>query len=94
VTITRAIHSLTEFKLHTPGIVERLRETGAPLVITINGKPELVLQYAASYQQLLDIAEKAKVVEGVLKGIEDMKAGRTQPLEAALADIRRDLNLP
>jgi PHD/YefM family antitoxin component YafN of YafNO toxin-antitoxin module len=94
MNINRDIHSLTEFKLHTPEFVQQLKETGEPLVLTINGKAELVVQDAASYQKLLDIAEEAKVLEGIRRGLEDMKAGRTQPLEAALADIRRDLQLP
>ena len=39
-------------------------------------------------------AEEARVLEGISQGLEDMRAGRTQPLEEAFADIRRDLNLP
>jgi putative addiction module CopG family antidote len=38
--------------------------------------------------------EEACVVEGIRKGLEDVRAGRTQPLAEAFADIRRDLNLP
>ena len=71
-----------------------LKQTGEPLLLTINGKAELVVQDAASYQKLLDIAEQAKVLEGVRRSLEDMNAGRTQQLDAALADIRRDLQLP
>jgi putative addiction module CopG family antidote len=39
-------------------------------------------------------AEEARVLEGIRRGLEDMRAGRTQPLAEAFADIRRDLNLP
>jgi putative addiction module CopG family antidote len=39
-------------------------------------------------------AEEARVLEGIRRGLEDMRAGRTQPLKEAFADIRRDLNLP
>jgi putative addiction module CopG family antidote len=39
-------------------------------------------------------AEEARALEGISQGLEDMRAGRTQPLEEAFADIRRDLNLP
>jgi putative addiction module CopG family antidote len=39
-------------------------------------------------------AEEAHALEGISQGLEDMRAGRTQPLEEAFADIRRDLNLP
>ena len=39
-------------------------------------------------------AEEARVLEGIRQGLEDMRAGRTQPLVQAFADIRRDLGLP
>jgi antitoxin ParD1/3/4 len=39
-------------------------------------------------------AEEARVLEGIRQGLDDMRAGRTQPLAEAFADIRRDLNLP
>ena len=39
-------------------------------------------------------AEDARVLEGITQGLEDVRAGRTQPLAEAFADIRRDLNLP
>ena len=38
-------------------------------------------------------AEEARVLEGIRQGLEDVRAGRTQPLAEAFADIRRDLNL-
>jgi PHD/YefM family antitoxin component YafN of YafNO toxin-antitoxin module len=94
MNLNRDIHSLTEFKLHTPDFVQQLKETGEPLVLTINGKAELVVQDAASYQQLLDFAEEARVLDGIRRGLEDVRAGRTQPVAEAFADIRRELNLP
>jgi putative addiction module CopG family antidote len=38
--------------------------------------------------------EEARVLEGIRQGLEDVRAGRSQPLAEAFADIRRDLNLP
>ena len=38
--------------------------------------------------------EESRVLEGIRQDLEDMRAGRTQPLAEAFADIRRDLNLP
>ena len=42
------IRSLSEFKRNTVHLLERLRKTGHPLVLTINGKAELVVQDAAA----------------------------------------------
>jgi prevent-host-death family protein len=93
MNLTRDIHSLTEFKLKTSDFVQQLKETGEPIVLTINGKAELVVQDAASYQKLLDLAEEAEVLEGIRRGLEDVAAGRTQPIEEAFEEIRRDLRL-
>ena len=79
--ISRDIHSLTDFKKNTSEFVAQLKETGEPVVLTINGKAELVVQDAVAYQKLRQIAEEARVLEGIRQGIEDMKAGRTMSLD-------------
>ncbi len=94
MNLSRDIHSLTDFKKNTPAFLQQLKETGEPVVLTINGKAELVVQDAASYQKLLDVAEEAQVVEGIRRGLEDVKAGRTIPLDEAFVEIRRKLKLP
>jgi len=87
--ISRDIHSLTDFKKNTPEFLRQLKDTGEPVVLTINGKAELVVQDAASYQKLLDLAEEARVVEGIRQGLEDMKAGRTIGLDDFKAHARK-----
>lgn len=94
MNLSRDIHSLTDFKKNTPDFLKQLKDTGEPVVLTINGKAELVVQDAASYQRLLELAEGAKVLEGIRRGLEDVAAGRTEPIADAFAEIRRDLNLP
>jgi hypothetical protein len=66
-----------------------LKDTGEPLVLTINGKAELVVQDAGSYQKLLDLAEEARVMEGIRQGVENMKAGRTISLDDFKEHARR-----
>jgi PHD/YefM family antitoxin component YafN of YafNO toxin-antitoxin module len=61
--------------------VDKIKETGDSLVLTINGKAELVVQDAAAYQRLRQFAEEARVLEGIRQGIEDMNAGRTISLD-------------
>jgi len=39
-------------------------------------------------------AEEARVLDRVRQGLEDVRAGRTQPFREAIAEIRRDLDLP
>ena len=93
MNLSRDIHSLTEFKLKTPDFVQQLKDTGEPIVLTINGKAELVVQNAASYQKLLDLTERAAVIEGIRQGLADMKAGRGRDADEVFADIRRELSI-
>ena len=39
-------------------------------------------------------AEEARVLEGIHRGLEDMRAGRGRPAEEVVEDIRRAFNLP
>ena len=50
------ITSLSNFQRNTRELVQRLRDTGRPLVLTVNGRASLVVQDAAAYQHLLDLA--------------------------------------
>ena len=43
------IRSLSDFKRNTTDLLDRLRTTGHPLVLTINGKAELVVQDAEAH---------------------------------------------
>lgn len=79
--IVRDIHSLSSFKRNTSEFIQLMRETGQPVVLTVNGKAELVVQYAESYQKLLELLEQLETIAGISKGLEDVDAGRTRPVE-------------
>jgi PHD/YefM family antitoxin component YafN of YafNO toxin-antitoxin module len=87
VRLTRDIDSLSNFKRETTKFVEQLKSTGQPVVLTINGKAELVVQDAASYQRLLDIADKVESLETLRKSLEDADAGRTRPMREAVNSL-------
>lgn len=83
------IRSLTEFKRNTSELMDHIRETGNPLVLTVNGRAEIVVQDARAYQELLNSVERARDIQGISRGIEDLQAGRVKPLNEAFAEIRR-----
>lgn len=91
--LSRDIHPLTDFKRNTSEFLAQLKRTGEPVVLTINGKAELVVQDAASYQKLLDVADRAAVVEAVRQSLEEMKAGLGRSADEVFADIRRDFSI-
>src|SRR6266849_178905 len=63
IDLSQDIHSLSDFKRKTTEFLARMKKSGHPVVLTINGKAELVVQDAASYQRLLALAERAEMME-------------------------------
>jgi len=51
------VWSLTDFHRNAKVHLKRLKRTGRPELLTINGKAEVVVQSASSYQRLLDLLE-------------------------------------
>jgi prevent-host-death family protein len=54
------IWSLTDFSRNTKLHLRRLKRTGRPELLTVNGKAEVVVQSAAAYQRLIELVEKLK----------------------------------
>lgn len=48
------IVSMTEFKRNTNSLVRKMKSDGRPVALTVNGRAEVVVQDAGSYQALLD----------------------------------------
>ena len=89
--INRDINSLSNFKRNTPEFLAQLKETGHPVVLTINGKAELIVQDTTSYQKLIRLAEKAERMELLRVSVEEMKASKGIPAETVLDEMRRIL---
>lgn len=90
--LTKGIDSLTNFKRGTPAYLARLRKSGQPVVLTVNGKAQVVVQDAAAYQKLVAAAartEREELVAAVREGLEDVKAGRTMPARSALKALAK-----
>ena len=85
------IRSLSDFKRKTSELLDRLKKTGHPLVLTINGRAEIVVQDAEAYQALLD---RVETIEALQRGFTDVKAGRTKPARAVFERLRRKHAIP
>jgi prevent-host-death family protein len=92
--IKKDIQAMTTFRRNPGEFMKRLKKTKRPLILTINGKAEAVVQDAEAYQQLLDIAAQADAVEGIRQGLEDIKKGRVRPAREALESFRRTHEIP
>jgi PHD/YefM family antitoxin component YafN of YafNO toxin-antitoxin module len=82
------IRSLTEFQRNTRDAIKRLKKTGRPEVLTVNGHAELVVQDARSYQKLLERAREADAREELDRSIDSLRAGRVQDLDEVLDELK------
>ena len=89
IDITQDIQPLTTFRNNSVEFIKQLKETKRPIILTVNGKPEAVVQSAAEYQRFVDIAASADVDEGIRQGLEDMREGRTRPADEVFEEMRR-----
>ena len=85
------IRSLSDFKRNTTELLDRVRKTGNPLVLTINGRAEVIVQDAEAYQLLVD---RVETVEALQRGLADVKAGRTKPARDVFDRMRRKHGIP
>jgi PHD/YefM family antitoxin component YafN of YafNO toxin-antitoxin module len=88
------IRSLSDFQRNAREHIRRLKRTGKPEVLTVNGKAALVVQSAEAYQSLLEAADLANTVAVLRDRIE--AADRGQEVVSAdnvLAEIRAKLGI-
>ncbi len=92
--ITKDIQAMTTFRRNPRVFMRRLKRNKRPLVLTVNGKAEAVLQDAQAYQHLLDIAAQADAAEGIRQGLHDVQKGSTRPAREVFDEIRTAHGIP
>ena len=85
----REVRSVTEFQRNIKDYVGRLKKKKVPLVLTVNGRAELVVHDTKSYQQLLDRLERAEAAAAIRKGMKDFERGEGIALDEAAARLRK-----
>ena len=94
LNIKTDIQAMTSFRRNPAKFVKHLKKTKRPMVLTVNGKAEAVVQDAEAYQRLLDIAAQADALEGIRQGLEDVKNRRTRAAREVLESFRRLREIP
>jgi len=84
--VNRDIQSVTTFRRDTAGIIKRMKRTGRPLVLTVNGRAEAVVMDATAYRMLVDQVDG---VEGVRRGLVEARKGLGRPVDEVFDDIEK-----
>jgi PHD/YefM family antitoxin component YafN of YafNO toxin-antitoxin module len=90
------IHPVTDFNRNTKEHIQRLKQTGKPEVLTVNGQAEIVVQSARAYQKLLEAAELSEILAGIRRGLEQAKRGEGRPMREFIQKLaeKHGLSLP
>jgi prevent-host-death family protein len=79
------IQSLTDFKRNTAKYLKKMKKSKGPVVLTVNGRAEIVVQDARAYQEMIERVERAETVAALRQGIEEFERGEGRPASEALA---------
>ena len=85
----REVRSVTEFQRNIKEYIGRLKARKTPLVLTVNGRAELVVQDAGTYQEMLDRLERAETVASIRRGIDQAARSEGISLEQAEKRLRK-----
>ncbi len=79
------IRSVTELKRKTREILDQVRRTGRPVILTVNGKADAVLIDAKTFERHLSASNMVKLLA---PAEEDVRAGHTRPVRSFLRELK------
>jgi PHD/YefM family antitoxin component YafN of YafNO toxin-antitoxin module len=92
--VAKDIHSLTDFKRNTPSFLDQLRTTRRALVLTVNGKAEVAVMGAETFQFVLEALDQLDTLQGIRRGLEQARRGEGVLLEDFDRAMREKHGIP
>jgi prevent-host-death family protein len=83
------ICTVSEFRRNTSRLLRQLRKSGEPIILTLNGRAEVVVLEANSYQKLRESLNRLETLDGIREGVADMRAGRMLTPDDAREEARK-----
>lgn len=72
------VFELTDFQQNIKDHIDRLKQSGEPEILTVDGQAELIVQNATAYQALID---RLEAIEGVRSGLSSMQRNEGRPFD-------------
>ena len=66
---------LADFNRNSLRIIEKIKETGRPQTLTVNGSPSVVVVDAAAWEEKQNQLERAETLAGIRRGYAQIRAG-------------------
>lgn len=87
------IRKLSDFRQNATAHLDRLAETGAVEVLTVNGEAKGVIMAPHVFDEMADRIERLETAASIRRGLSDVAAGRVRPARQAIEGLAADLGL-
>jgi len=81
------IHALSDFQRNSRSFIRKLKRSGDPAVLTVNGHAEVVVQSAEAYQKLVEDHQLLETLRGISRGLEEAKRGEGRPMRSFIEEL-------
>jgi len=81
-----AIHPVSDFSRKPAEHIKRLKETGQPEILTVNGKAELVIQDAKAYEEMIDLLD---ALEKIARAAKSHDEGKSIPADKFFSEFEK-----
>ena len=85
---------LEELTLHPAEFIQRLKETGESVALTVDGKAELFVHSAEMDQHIHNVDEDEDLLNTLRESIEQSKQGLGRPAKEVLDELLQSQNAP
>jgi prevent-host-death family protein len=86
MSLAEDVKTIQELKAHPLKILNHVRKTGRPVVITTEGKPDVVILDADSFERRLKVFNLSRLLA---EAEVDVKAGRVRPAKVFFDEFCR-----
>ena len=86
ISLNEDFRSVAEFEQDPREILRQVHRTGRPVVVTVKGRPDVVVLDAATFERRLKLVNLARLLA---EAEADVRAGRTRPADEFLSEFGR-----
>jgi len=90
-SLTENVKTVSELKKKLRAVLRYMHDSGKPVVVTVNGKPDAVLMEVEMFERMLRVLNITQVLA---RGEEDIRRGRTRSTSRFLQEFRRAKKIP
>jgi len=90
LSILEDIKTVSDLKKKTNEIFKQMHQTGRPIIVTVNGKPDAVLMDVAIFEKKLKVLNLGLLLA---QGEAEVKQGRVRPAKEFLRELKQDAQI-